>query len=102
MDDEGDAYIAFQEGSRLLADGNAHAAVDRARAGPRARAREGLGARDARPRLLPLGSFRRGRAEFRATLELEPVNDYAHFGLGLCRLRAGDRAGPRATCGSRP
>ena len=27
MDDEGDAYIAFQEGSRLLADGNVHAAV---------------------------------------------------------------------------
>ena len=27
MDDEGDAYVAFQEGSRLLADGNVHAAV---------------------------------------------------------------------------
>ena len=35
MDDDDDAYVAFQEGTRLLADGNAHAAVialERARA----------------------------------------------------------------------
>ena len=62
MDDEGDAYIAFQEGTRLLADGNAHAAVvalERARA---ARAGEGIGARDARARLLPVGPLRARRA----------------------------------------
>ena len=34
--------------------------------------------------------------EFRAALDIEPVNDYAHYGVGLCRLRAGDRAGARA------
>ena len=28
-------------------------------------------------------------------LELDPVNDYAHFGLGLCLLRQGDRLGAR-------
>ena len=42
MDDEGDAYIAFQEGSRLLADGNVHAAVvalERAGGSSRRRAR---------------------------------------------------------------
>jgi Flp pilus assembly protein TadD len=29
-------------------------------------------------------------------VELDPVNDYAHFGLGLCLLRTGDQVGARA------
>jgi Flp pilus assembly protein TadD len=33
------------------------------------------------------------RVEFEKVLELDPVNDYAHFGLGLCLLRSGDRMG---------
>ena len=28
-------------------------------------------------------------------MEIDPVNDYAHFGLGLCLLRQGDRLGAR-------
>ena len=40
--------------------------------------------------------FADAEREFRAALDLEPVNDYAHYGVGLCRLRAGDRAGARA------
>ena len=35
------------------------------------------------------------RLEFEKVLELDPVNDYAHFGLGMCLLRKGDRAGAR-------
>jgi Flp pilus assembly protein TadD len=34
-------------------------------------------------------------AEFEKVLELDPVNDYAHFGLGMCLLRKGDRAAAR-------
>ena len=35
------------------------------------------------------------RAEFEKVLELDPVNDYAHFGLGLCLLRVrGPGRGP--------
>ena len=35
------------------------------------------------------------RREFERAVELDPVNDYAHFGLGLCLLRVGDRLGAR-------
>jgi Flp pilus assembly protein TadD len=31
-------------------------------------------------------------AEFAEALEIDPSNDYAHFGLGLCLARAGKRA----------
>jgi Tfp pilus assembly protein PilF len=35
------------------------------------------------------------RAEFEAALEIEPTNDYAHFGLALCLERAGQIASAR-------
>jgi Flp pilus assembly protein TadD len=90
-----DAYVAFQEGSRLLAGDNAHAAVI---ALERARALEP--AKGSVRETLARAYFRAGRfdaaeAEFLAALDIEPVNDYAHFGVGLCRLRAGDRAAAR-------
>jgi Flp pilus assembly protein TadD len=92
---EYEAFIAFQEGSHLLATANPHAAaivLERAR--------------DLEPEqgsireALARAYFRTGRvdaaeAEFAAAVEIDPVNAYAHFGLGLCRLRAGDRAGAR-------
>jgi tetratricopeptide (TPR) repeat protein len=31
-------------------------------------------------------------AEFSEALEIDPSNDYAHFGLGLCLARGGKRA----------
>lgn len=96
MDDEHDAYVAYQEGTRLLTDGNVHAAVialERARRFEPAKGsvREALARayyRSAR--------FTDAEREFRAALDLEPVNDYAHYGVGLCRLRAGDHTGARA------
>jgi Flp pilus assembly protein TadD len=44
--------------------------------------------------------FRTGRfglagEEFAKAVELDPVNDYAHFGLGLCLLRAGEATAAR-------
>ena len=30
-------------------------------------------------------------AEFAEALEIDPSNDYAHFGLGLCLARSGER-----------
>lgn len=96
MNDEHDAYVAYQEGTRLLTDGNVHAAVialERARLlePSKSSVREALARayyRSAR--------FADSEREFRAALDLEPVNDYAHYGVGLCRLRAGDRTGARA------
>ena len=80
---------------RLLAGGNAHAAVVALE-----RARELEPEKGSVRETLARAYFRSGRfaaaeAEFRAALDLEPVNDYAHYGLGLCRLRAGDRARAR-------
>lgn len=84
------AYTAFQEGSRLLASDNAHAAAIALE-----HARDLEPAKGSVREALARAYFRTGRfaqaeAEFAAVLELDPVNDYAHYGLGLCRLKAGD------------
>ena len=93
--DDGDAYAAFQEGTRLLADNNAHAAVI---ALERARSLEPTkgSVREALARAYyGAGRFDAAEEEFLAALDIEPVNDYAHFGVGLCRLKVGDRRGAR-------
>jgi Flp pilus assembly protein TadD len=89
------AYEAFQEGNRLLATHNPHAAVialERARdlEPDKGSVRETLARAYYR-----CGRFPAARAEFARAVEIEPVNDYAHFGLGLCLLRQGDRLGAR-------
>ena len=94
MDDR-DAYVAFQEGSRLLNGNNAHAAVialERARTlePSKGSVREALARAYYRT-----GRFAAAEEEFLAALDIEPVNDYAHFGVGLCRIRAGDPCGAR-------
>ena len=90
-----EAYHAYQEGSRLLEGANPHAAVvalERARdlEPEKASIREALGRAYFR-----CGRFPAARSEFAHAVEIDPVNDYAHFGLGLCLLRVGDRAGAR-------
>jgi Flp pilus assembly protein TadD len=94
-DGSGEAYTRFQEGSRLLESGNSHAAVvalERARElePEKGSIREALARAYYRSQRVDAA-----RAEFEKVLELDPVNDYAHFGLGMCLLRAGDRAGAR-------
>jgi len=89
------AYAAFQEGSRLLATANPHAAavaLERARdlEPEQGSIREALGRAYFRS-----GRFPAARSEFARAVELDPVNDYAHFGLGLALLRVGDRMGAR-------
>jgi len=94
-DGPAEAYSRFQEGSRLLDSGNAHAAVvalERARElePEKGSIREALARAYYRSQRVAAA-----RAEFEKVLELDPVNDYAHFGLGMCLLRAGDRDGAR-------
>jgi Flp pilus assembly protein TadD len=89
------AYEDFQEGSRLLASQNAHAAViplERARdlEPDQGSVRETLGRAYYRT-----GRFTKAGEEFAAAVELDPVNDYAHFGLGLALLKQGDVVGAR-------
>jgi tetratricopeptide (TPR) repeat protein len=95
MSGEYEAYTAFSEGMRLLADDNAHAAVIALE-----QARELEPAKGSVREALARAYFRTGRfqaaeQEFAAALDIEPVNDYAQFGIGLCRLRAGDRTRAR-------
>jgi Flp pilus assembly protein TadD len=95
MSDQRDAYVAFQEGTRLLGDGNAHAAVV-ALEHARTLEPEKGSVREALARAYYASrQFDAAAAEFEAVLDLDPVNDYAHFGLGKCRLKAGDRPGAR-------
>jgi len=90
-----EAYARFQEGSRLLDSGNTHAAVvalERARdlEPEKGSIREALARAYFRSQRVEAA-----RVEFEKVLELDPVNDYAHFGLGMCLLRKGDRAAAR-------
>jgi Flp pilus assembly protein TadD len=90
-----DAYSAYQEGSRLLASSNPHAAavaLEHARdlEPDKGSIREALGRA-----YFGSGRFPAARSEFARAVELDPVNDYAHFGLGLSLLRVGDRTGAR-------
>ena len=92
---DAEAYTAFQEGSRLLASANPHAA---AVALERARGLEpGKGSIcEALARAyFACGRLSEASREFASAVELDPVNDYAHFGLGLCLLRTGDHLGAR-------
>jgi Flp pilus assembly protein TadD len=92
---EHDAYDAYRDGRDLLSSGNPHAAVvalERARAlePDKASVRETLARayyRSAR--------YAAAAAEFAMAVELDPVNDYAHFGLGLAMIRTGDVTGAR-------
>ena len=92
---EAEAYSRFQEGSRLLSSGNTHAAVVALE-----RARDLEPEKGSIREALARAYFRSQRVEaarvgFEKVLELDPVNDYAHFGLGMCLLKSGDRAGAR-------
>ena len=90
-----DAYERFREGSRLLAGANPHAAVI-----PLEQARDLEPEQGSIREALARAYFRTGRfeeaeREFARVVELDPVNDYALYGLGLCRTRAGDPDGAR-------
>ena len=86
-----DTYELFQRGSQLLAAGHAHQAVislEQARdAAPgHGSVREALGRA-----YYGAGRTDAATAEFAEALEIDPSNDYAHFGLGLCLARSGER-----------
>jgi len=89
------AYDAFTEGTRLLATSNPHAAVIALERARRLEPEQGS-IREALGRAyFGCGDFAAATEEFAHAVEIDPVNDYAHYGLGLCLLRAGDRVGAR-------
>jgi Flp pilus assembly protein TadD len=89
------AYDAYRRGTELLAGAHAHAAI-----APLERARDLEPDQGSIREALARAYFRTGRfvdaeVEFARALELDPVNDYALFGLGLCRARLGDPVAAR-------
>ena len=88
-------YTLYRRGLELLEDGDfldaAEPLAEAARRAPeKTSVREALGRAYYRA-----GRFAKAAVEFEAVVEANQVNDYAHFGLGLCLLRTGDRAGAR-------
>lgn len=86
-----EAYNLYQQGRRHLAEGlNAQATVALEKAKRRepgkASIREALGIAYFRIR-----RYAEAEREFRAMLELHPVDDYAHFALGRCLEKQGQR-----------
>ena len=84
-----DVYEAFQEGRRRLRAGHtAQATVPLEKAKRRepgkASVRETLGIAYFR-----LRRYEEAASEFRAVLEISPVNDYAHYALGRCLEKLG-------------
>jgi Flp pilus assembly protein TadD len=84
-----DVYDDFQEGRRRLRKGQtAQATVPlekaKRRAPDKASIRESLGIAYFR-----LGRYGEAEAEFRAALDISPVDDYAHYALGRCLEKQG-------------
>jgi len=84
-----DTYDNFQEGRRRLREGQAAQAtvpLEKARRDEpnKASIRETLGIAYFR-----LGRYEEAAAEFRAALEISPVDDYAHYALGRCLEKLG-------------
>jgi Flp pilus assembly protein TadD len=89
--DDGSAYALFAKGTSLLADGHPHQAVmflSQAKLiePEKASIREALGRA-----LYEAGRMSRARREFAKAVAIDPVNDYAHFGLALACERTGQR-----------
>ena len=89
MDEASETYNLFQKGSAHLRSGMpAQATVSLEKAKRRephkASIREALGIAYFRIR-----RWAEAESEFRAVLELSPVNDYAHYALGRCLEKQG-------------
>jgi tetratricopeptide (TPR) repeat protein len=88
---EADAYELFERGRALLAGRHAHQAVtvlERAQAlvPDRGSVCEALGRA-----YYASGRFAAAKEQFAKAVDLDPANDYGHFGLALCLLKTGER-----------
>ena len=84
-------YTLYARGREFLASGHPHQAVvvlerAAAREPNKGSIREALGRA-----LYMTGRWQRARAEFAKAVDIDPVNHYAHFGLGLSCAKTGDR-----------
>jgi Flp pilus assembly protein TadD len=85
------AYQLFSKGTEFLATGHPHQAavvLQRAAAAEpeKGSIREALGRA-----MFMSGRWARARLEFAKAVDIDPVNHYAHYGLGLSCARTGQR-----------
>ncbi len=84
-------YQLFTRGKEFLATGHPHQAVVVLERAVHDEPEKGS-IREALARALFLtGRWARARAEFAKAVDIDPVNHYAHFGLGLACARTGQR-----------
>jgi Flp pilus assembly protein TadD len=91
-DHDGSAYALFSKGMGFLEAGHPHQAamyLSRAKLSEpdKASIREALGRA-----LYSIGRVGGARREFAKAVQIDPVNDYAHFGLALACARSGQRS----------
>jgi Flp pilus assembly protein TadD len=94
MDRERDesAYELYARGLGMLQSGNAHAAVNLLTRAKSLEPNKGSIRETLARALFQSGRMARARREFTKAVQIEPVNDYAHFGLGLSCARTGQRS----------
>ncbi|HEU5001745.1 MAG TPA: tetratricopeptide repeat protein [Actinomycetota bacterium] len=91
--DPHDVYTMLNRGRDLLGQGHAHQAATVLERATRLEP-EKTSVRETFARALyQSGQKRRAREEFARVLELDPSNDYAYFGLGLCEAAVGNTTG---------
>lgn len=84
-------YSLYEKGQQFLSTGHPHQAVILLERAARAEPEKGS-IREALGRALYMsGQWSRAATEFAKAVEIDPVNHYAHFGLGLSCERTGDR-----------
>jgi tetratricopeptide (TPR) repeat protein len=89
----GEVYDWYTRAIELLESGNPQAAAELL-AHARARVPESASVLEALARAsFDAGRFGAAAAQFADLADSSPDNDYAHFGLGLSRMRLGDHAG---------
>jgi Flp pilus assembly protein TadD len=90
-----DVYSLLVKGKELLEQGHNHQAVVVLEKAALAEPRKSS-IREALARALyNSGQTDRAKGEFAHVIELDPSNDYAYFGLGLCQARTGNVAAAR-------
>jgi tetratricopeptide (TPR) repeat protein len=87
---ESHPYELFRRGTELLAEDHAHQAVTVLERAYRLLPGKGSVCEALGRAYYQSGQPTAARAQFAEVLEIDPTNDYAHFGLALCLARVGE------------
>jgi Flp pilus assembly protein TadD len=88
--DVNEAYERFMEGQALLSQRDALAAIEELERARDLEPEQGSIRETLARAYFGARRFAEAETEFAKALEIDPVNDYAHFGLGMCAMRMGE------------